>query len=162
MHLLGKLAEQGKGIKTILDMVAMTRFDCMVGSSSIMSLAVQQALHHTKSRKAFGKQLNQQPLMQNVLADLALEAEAALAISMRIANALDNQEVDFIRIATAVGKYWICKRTPQHTYEAMECIGAVGLIADNVLARLYTEAPVNAIWEGSGNVAMLRCVASNA
>ncbi|WP_448212688.1 acyl-CoA dehydrogenase family protein [Colwellia sp. MEBiC06753] len=150
-----QVGEQGKGIKTILEMVAMTRFDCMVGSSSIMSLAVQQALHHTSGRHAFGKNLHDQPLMQNVLADLTLEAEAALAISMRAANALDNQEHDFVRLATAIGKYWICKRAPQHVYESMECIGAVGLIADNVLSRLYTEAPVNAIWEGSGNVQCL-------
>lgn len=149
------VGEQGRGINTILDMVAMTRFDCMVGSSSIMSLAIQQALHHTGERYAFGKNLHQQPLMQNVLADLAIEAEAALAISMRMAKALDDGEHDFVRIGTAIGKYWICKRAPQHTYECMESIGAVALIADNVVARLYTESPVNAIWEGSGNVQCL-------
>ncbi|MGQ8367018.1 acyl-CoA dehydrogenase family protein [Glaciecola sp. 1036] len=145
----------GKGIKTILEMVAMTRFDCMVGSSSLLALATQQALHHTKQRKAFGKYLHDQPLMQNVLADLALESEAALAITMRMAKALDNQEDALIRLGTAIGKYWICKRASLHTAEAMECIGAVGLIKDNVLARLYTESPVNAIWEGSGNVQCL-------
>ncbi|MFC3093931.1 DNA alkylation response protein [Alteromonas sediminis] len=150
-----QVGEQGKGIKTILEMVSMTRFDCMVGSSSIMGLAVQQAIHHTAGRCAFGKNLHEQPLMQNVLADLALEAEAALAIAMRVAKALDNKEDDFVRLTTAIGKYWICKRAPQLTYEAMECIGAVGLIKDNVLSRLYTEAPVNAIWEGSGNVQCL-------
>jgi len=154
-----QVGPEGKGVRTILEMVAMTRFDCMVGSSSLMGLATQQAIHHTGGRSAFGKNLHQQPLMQNVLADLALESEAALAISMRLANALDNlsdhHEKHLFRIGSAIGKYWICKRAPQLTYEAMECIGGVGVVKDNVLARLYTEAPVNAIWEGSGNVQCL-------
>ena len=153
------IGEEGRGVRTIIEMVAMTRFDCMVGSSSIMGLASQQALHHTSGREVFGKNLHQQPLMQNVLADLAIESEAALAISMRMAHALDNsdrrEEVLFARIGAAIGKYWICKRAAQHAYESMESIGAVGLIEDNVLARLYREAPVNSIWEGSGNVQCL-------
>lgn len=157
------IGEEGRGVRTIIEMVSMTRFDCMVGSSGIMRQALAQAFHHTSGRAAFGKNLHDQPLMQNVLADLAIESEAALAISMRIAHSLDNlqsnpddeQEARFSRVATAIGKYWICKRTAQFTYECMECIGGVGVVEDNVLPRLYRESPINAIWEGSGNVQCL-------
>ena len=157
------IGEEGRGVRTIIEMVSMTRFDCMVGSSAIMRQSLAQAIHHTSGREAFGKNLHDQPLMQNVLADLAVESEAALAISMRIANALDKlqqdpnneQEARFSRVATAIGKYWICKRTAQFTYECMECIGGVGVVEDNVLPRMYREAPINAIWEGSGNVQCL-------
>lgn len=153
------LGEEGRGINTIIQMVALTRYDCMLGSSALMSQAVKEAIWHTAGREVFGKNLHQQPLMLNVLADLAIEAEAALAVSMRIAYALDNiedpQQAALVRSATAIGKYWICKRAIQHTYEAMECVGGVGYVNDNVLSRLYREAPVNAIWEGSGNVQCL-------
>ena len=157
------IGEEGKGVRTIIEMVSMTRFDCMVGSAATMRQAVAQALHHTKGRSVFGANLHDQPLMKNVLADLAIESEAALAIAMRIAHALDSKPDDpdfkhnqlFSRIATAVGKYWICKRTSAVVIESMECVGAVGLIEDNMLARLYRESPVNAIWEGSGNVQCL-------
>ncbi len=153
------IGEEGRGVRTILEMVAMTRFDCMVGSSALMALATAQAIYHTGGREVFGKNLHEQPLMQNVLADLALESEASLAISMRLAHALDNQQDEheqlLVRLGTAIGKYWICKRTSQHTAEAMECIGGVAVVEDNVLPRLYREAPVNAIWEGSGNVQCL-------
>lgn len=153
------VGQEGKGVRTIIEMVSMTRFDCMVGSAALMRQALAQALQHTAGRSAFGKNLHAQPLMQNVLADLALESEAALALSMRIAHSLDRAEDAherlFSRIATAVGKYWICKRVPQFTYEAMECIGGVGVVEDNILPRLYREGPVNAIWEGSGNVQCL-------
>lgn len=157
------IGEEGRGVRTIIEMVSMTRFDCMVGSSGIMRQALAQAIHHTSGRSAFGKNLHDQPLMQNVLADLSIESEAALAISMRIANSLDHlqanpddeQEARFSRVATAIGKYWICKRAAQFTYEAMECIGGVGVVEDNILPRLYREAPINAIWEGSGNVQCL-------
>ena len=157
------IGEEGRGVRTIIEMVSMTRFDCMVGSSGIMRQSLAQAMHHTSGREAFGKNLHQQPLMQNVLADLAVESEAALAISMRIANSLDvlqqnpddEQEARFSRVATAIGKYWICKRAAQFTYECMECIGGVGVVEDNVLPRMYREAPINAIWEGSGNVQCL-------
>jgi putative acyl-CoA dehydrogenase len=153
------IGEEGRGVRTILEMVAMTRFDCMVGSSALMGLAAAQAIHHTGGREVFGKNLHQQPLMQNVLADLALESEASLAISMRLAHALDNSHDEheqlLVRLGTAIGKYWICKRTSQHTAEAMECIGGVAVVEDNVLARLYREGPINAIWEGSGNVQCL-------
>ena len=153
------VGEEGRGVRNIIEMVSMTRFDCMIGSSAGMRMAASQALHHCANRSAFGHVLNQQPLMQNVLADLALESEAALTLSMRIAHAMDHrsqeQEDLLVRLVTAVGKYWICKRTPNHAYEAMECIGGSGVMEDSMLPRLYREAPVNTIWEGSGNVQCL-------
>jgi putative acyl-CoA dehydrogenase len=153
------VGEEGRGVRNIIEMVSMTRFDCMIGSSAGMRMAASQALHHCANRSAFGQVLNQQPLMQNVLADLALESEAALTLSMRIARAMDHrseeQEDLLVRLVTAVGKYWICKRTPNHAYEAMECIGGSGVMEDSMLPRLYREAPVNTIWEGSGNVQCL-------
>ncbi|MCU7810527.1 MAG: acyl-CoA dehydrogenase family protein [Candidatus Thiodiazotropha sp. (ex Notomyrtea botanica)] len=152
------IGEEGRGISTILQMVALTRFDCMVGSAAIMRQATAQALHHTGDRQVFGRRLRDQPLMQNVLADLALESEAALAISMRLAQTLDHNDEygkSLFRIGTAIGKYWICKRAAQLSYEAMESIGGVAVVEDNVLARLYRESPINAIWEGSGNIQCL-------
>ena len=153
------VGEEGRGVPTIIDMVAMTRFDCMIGSAAGMRQAIAQASHHCRHRSAFGARLSEQPLMQNVLADLALESEAALAYTMRIARALDNQAQDherlLTRLATPVGKYWICKRTPNHAYEAMECIGGSGVMEDCIMPRLFRESPVNAIWEGSGNVQCL-------
>lgn len=153
------VGEEGRGVRTIIEMVSLTRFDCMVGSASGMRMAASQALHHCSKRSAFGKVLNQQPLMQNVLADLVLENEAALAVAMRIGRALDNrssaQEELLLRMGTAVGKYWICKRAPNHAYEAMECIGGSGVMEDCMLPRLFRESPINAIWEGSGNVQCL-------
>ncbi|MGI9295947.1 MAG: isovaleryl-CoA dehydrogenase [Pseudomonadales bacterium] len=154
------IGEEGRGIANILEMVALTRFDCMVGSSAGMRQAVSQITHHCHYRFAFGDKLENQPLMQNVLADLALEAEAAMIMCMRTARALDeagNNDRDalLVRIATAVGKYWICKRTPAHAYEAMECIGGSALMENSLMPRLYREAPVNSIWEGSGNVQCL-------
>ncbi len=154
------IGEEGRGVATILKMVSMTRFDCMIGSASGMRQAAVQALHHCAQRSAFGKLLAQQPLMQNVLADLVIENEAALALTMRIGRALDASEQDpaerlLMRIGTAVGKYWICKRTPGHAYEAMECIGGSGVMEDCIMPRLFRESPVNAIWEGSGNVQCL-------
>jgi putative acyl-CoA dehydrogenase len=154
-----RVGEEGRGVRTIIEMVSLTRFDCMIGSSAGMRMAVSQALHHCAHRAAFGKLLNQQPLMQNVLADLALESEAALTLTLRMARALDQRhqphEDLLARLVTAVGKYWICKRTPQHAYEAMECIGGSGVMESSMMPRLYREAPVNAIWEGSGNVQCL-------
>ena len=125
-----------------------------------MRQGLVQALHHTANRSAFQKRLVQQPLMRNVLADLALEAEAALALGLRIARALDEAEADeaaqaLARIGTAVGKYWNCKRAPGHVFEALECHGGPGYIEDSIMPRLYREAPVNSIWEGSGNVMCL-------
>jgi putative acyl-CoA dehydrogenase len=163
VELRGALAwmvgEEGRGVPTIIEMVAMTRFDCMIGSSAGMRQAVAQATHHCRHRTAFGQRLSAQPLMQNVLADLALESEAALAYTMRIARSLDNQHLEherlLARLATPVGKYWICKRTPNHAYEAMECLGGNGVMEDCIMPRLLRESPVNAIWEGSGNVQCL-------
>jgi putative acyl-CoA dehydrogenase len=150
---------EGNGVRTIIEMVAMTRFDCMVGSSAGQRAALSHALHHCSIRSAFGRVLNQQPLMQNVLADLALESEGALALTMRVARAMDNRadphEDLVVRLWTAIGKYWICKRTPNHAYEAMECIGGSGVMEDSPFPRLFRESPVNAIWEGSGNVQCL-------
>ncbi len=154
------VGEEGRGVRTIIEMVAMTRFDCMVGSSSGQRAAVAQALHHCSIRSAFGKVLNRQPLMQNVLADLVVENEGSVALTMRIARALDLRADDehedlLVRLVTAIGKYWICKRTPQLTYESMECIGGSGVMEDGPFPRLFRESPVNAIWEGSGNVQCL-------
>ncbi|WNC74248.1 acyl-CoA dehydrogenase family protein [Thalassotalea psychrophila] len=153
------IGKEGRGVATILDMVAMTRFDCMIGSSAGMRQAVAQVTHHCAQREVFGAKLNKQPLMQNVLADLIIEQEASLTMTMRMANSLDNQDKEFerllMRIGTAVGKYWICKRTPEHAYEAMECIGGSGVMEDCIMPRLYREAPINSIWEGSGNVQCL-------
>ena len=157
--LANMVGQEGRGVPTIIEMVAMTRFDCMIGSSAGMRMAVSQALHHCSQRSAFGKLLLDQPLMQNVLADLALESEAATVLTMRIARAMDNRHVThedrLARLMTAVGKYWICKRTAGVTVEAMECTGGSGVMEDSPMPRLYREAPVNAIWEGSGNVQCL-------
>lgn len=153
------VGEEGRGVRTIIEMVSMTRFDCMIGSAAGMRMALSQAIHHCSQRAAFGKKLIDQPLMQNVLADLALESEAAAVLTMRMARAMDHRadahEDALVRIATAVGKYWICKRTPQHAYEAMECIGGSGVMEDCMMPRLFRESPINAIWEGSGNVQCL-------
>ena len=154
-----RVGPEGRGVATIIEMVAMTRFDCMLGSAAGMRMALSQAVHHCRQRAAFGRLLSEQPLMQNVLADLALESEAAIALGLRLARALDRRadagEDGLVRLGTALGKYWICKRTPQHAYEAMECIGGSGVMEDTPMPRLYREAPVNAIWEGSGNVQCL-------
>jgi putative acyl-CoA dehydrogenase len=154
-----RVGPEGRGVATILEMVATTRFDCMIGSSAGMRMAAAQALDHCRQRKAFGALLIDQPAMTNVLADLALEAEASLALTLRMARALDNRadphEDALARIGAPLGKYWICKRAPAHAYEAMECIGGSGAMEDSPMPRLYREAPINAIWEGSGNVQCL-------
>lgn len=155
-----RVGEEGRGVRTIIEMVHHTRLDCVSGSAGLMRQALTQALHHTAHRSAFGRRLIEQPLMRNVLADLALESEAATASMLRLARAYDALASDpaeraFARIATAVGKYWVCKRAPQMIGEAMECLGGIGYVEESNLARLYREAPVNAIWEGSGNVICL-------
>ena len=153
------VGEEGRGVATIIEMVALTRFDCMIGSSSLMRQALTQASHHCAHRKVGGRVLAEQPLMQNVLADLALESEAALALTMRMGRALDHphdeQEEKFSRLVTAIGKYWICKRAPAMIAEASECMGGAGYVEETIMPRLYREAPVNSIWEGSGNVQCL-------
>jgi len=155
-----RVGEAGRGVATILEMVALTRLDCMIGSAATMRQALVQALHHTAHRSAFGRRLIEQPLMRNVLADLALESEAAVALAMRVARAVDAagrdpREAALARIATAMGKYWICRRTPAHVNEAQECLGGIGYVEDTMLPRLYRQAPLNSIWEGSGNVQCL-------
>ncbi len=153
------IGEEGRGVPTIIEMVAMTRFDCMIGSSALMRQALTQATHHCAHRAVSGRVLAEQPLMQNVLADLALESEAALALTLRMGRALDHLDDDhekrFVRLVTAVGKYWICKRAPAMINEAAECLGGAGYVEDSILPRLYREAPVNSTWEGSGNVQCL-------
>lgn len=153
------IGEEGRGVPTIIEMVAMTRFDCMIGSSALMRQALTQATHHCAHRTVGGRILSEQPLMQNVLADLALESEAALALTLRMGRALDHlddsHEARFARLVTAVGKYWICKRAPAMINEAAECLGGAGYVEDSILPRLYREAPVNSTWEGSGNVQCL-------
>jgi putative acyl-CoA dehydrogenase len=154
------VGEEGRGVRTILEMVQHTRLDCVSGSSGLMRQALAQALHHAEGRSAFGRRLIEQPLMRNVLADLSVEVEAATALMLRLARAFDDAEKDeaeraFARIATAIGKYWVCKRAPAMIYEAMECLGGAGYVEESILPRLYREAPVNSIWEGSGNVMCL-------
>lgn len=154
------VGEEGRGVPTIIQMVNHTRFDCIMGSAGIMRQAVVQALHHTTYRKAFGAKLIDQPLMKNVLADLALESEAATVLMARLARSYDEGESSesaklLQRIGTAISKYWVCKRAPVHIYEAMECLGGGGYVEESIMPRLYREAPVNSIWEGSGNVSCL-------
>jgi putative acyl-CoA dehydrogenase len=151
---------EGRGVATIIEMVALTRLDCMIGSAAQMRQAVVQAIHHTSEREAFGDLLINQPLMRNVLADLVLESDAALALTMRVARAIslletDSHEAALARIATAIGKYWICKRTPVLVNEAQECLGGIGYVEENIMPRLYRQAPLNSIWEGSGNIQCL-------
>ncbi|SEU38440.1 putative acyl-CoA dehydrogenase [Myxococcus fulvus] len=154
------VGEEGRGVATILEMVALTRQDCMIGSSSLMRQALVQAIHHTRHRKAFGRRLVDQPLMLNVLADLALESEAHTVLTARVARAVDagprdEREAAFARMATAVGKYWVCKRAPVFVNEAQECLGGAGYVEESNLPRLYRQAPLNSIWEGSGNIQCL-------
>ncbi|HWY47405.1 MAG TPA: acyl-CoA dehydrogenase family protein, partial [Bryobacteraceae bacterium] len=155
-----RIGEEGRGVATIIEMVQHTRLDCVIGSASLMRQAVVQAIHHARHRQAFGRLLIAQPLMQNVLADLCLESEAATVLMMRLARAFDARERDaaehgFARLGTAVAKYWISKRGPAHVNEAMECLGGNGFVEESILPRLYREAPLNSIWEGSGNVICL-------
>ena len=155
-----RIGDEGRGVATILQMVMLTRLDCMLGSAGLMRMALSQALHHCRHRKAFGRVLLDQPLMRNVLADLAIEAEAALALSMRVARAVDAAprdpaEAAFARVATAIGKFWVCKRAPAFVNEAQECLGGAGYVEESLLPRLYRQAPLNSIWEGSGNIQCL-------
>jgi putative acyl-CoA dehydrogenase len=156
-HMVG---EEGRGISTIIEMVNYTRLDCAVASAGLMRQALVQALHHCRHRKAFGKLLIDQPLMRNVLADLAIESEAATLLAMRLAASFDVRDSDeheraFSRIATAFSKYWLCKRSPVHVGEALECLGGNGYVEESGMPRLYREAPLYGIWEGSGNVICL-------
>jgi putative acyl-CoA dehydrogenase len=149
------VGEEGGGVRTIVRMVNHTRLDCLIGSAAGMRWGLTQAVHHARHRMAFGKLLAEQPLMLNVLADLALESEAATAAALRVARAYDEDDAPFRRFATAVMKYWVCKRAPQHSAEALECLGGNGYVEESGLPRLLRDSPLNSIWEGSGNVAAL-------
>jgi len=161
------VGEPGRGVPTIIEMVGHTRLDCVIGSAAGMRSGLLNALHHTAHRSAFGKHLIDQPLMRNVLADLCVESEATTALAMRLARAYDEAHADaeagedasdaqlFKRLATAVGKYWSCKRAPNHAFECLECHGGAGYVEESGMPRLYREAPLASIWEGSGNVMSL-------
>jgi putative acyl-CoA dehydrogenase len=155
------VGEPGRGLRTILDMVNATRLDCVLAAATGMRLGLIQAAHHARHRRAFGKRLADQPLMRNVLADLAIESEAATTVAMRLAGATDRaaagdeDEAAFRRLALAVTKYHVCKQAPAHAAEALECLGGNGYVEESGLPRLYREAPLGSIWEGSGNVAAL-------
>jgi putative acyl-CoA dehydrogenase len=151
------VGEAGRGLTAILEMVNHTRLDCVVGSAALMRQAVAQATHHAAHRSAFGRRLADQPLMANVLADLAVEAEAATMLAMRVAGAFDRAagdpaEAALRRLATAAAKYWVCKRAPAVAAEALECLGGNGYVEESGMPRLYREAPLNSIWEGAGNI----------
>ena len=149
------VGEEGRGVRTIIEMVNHTRLDCTLGSTAGMRLGTAQALHHTAHRAAFGKTLVDQPLMLNVLADLAVESEAATVTALRLARAYDQGEELLKRLATPVSKYWICKRAPAHAAESLECLGGNGFVEESGLPRLFRQSPLNGVWEGSGNVICL-------
>lgn len=155
------VGEPGRGVRTIVEMVNMTRLDCVLGSAAGMRAGLRQAVHHAAHRRAFGAELIGQPLMRNVLADLAVESEAATVLAMRLAAAVDRSvagdtgEAALRRLALAAGKYWVCKRGSTHAAEALECLGGNGYVEESGMPRLYREAPLLSIWEGSGNVAAL-------
>ncbi len=161
------VGEPGRGVPTIIEMVGHTRLDCVIGAAAGMRTGVANATHHAAHRSAFGRTLIDQPLMRNVLADLCVESEATTALAMRLARAYDEAHEDalngandtdaqlFKRLATAVGKYWTCKRAPNHAFESLECLGGVGYVEESGMPRLYREAPLASIWEGSGNVMSL-------
>jgi putative acyl-CoA dehydrogenase len=154
------VGEEGHGVRTIIKMVHHTRLDAALSSAALMRQALAQALHHAAHRTAFQRRLIDQPLMRNVLADLALEVEGSTALVMRLARAFDQgshspAERSFARLATAIAKYWVCKRAPVMIAEALECLGGNGYVEESILPRLYREAPVNSIWEGTGNVVCL-------
>jgi putative acyl-CoA dehydrogenase len=150
-----RLGDEGRGVATIIDMVSMTRLDCVLGSAAITRAALTEAAHHVQHRDAFGSRLAETPLMQAVIADLALESEAATTLALRIAGAVDREEKAFLRLALPAAKYLVCKRTPTVVAEALECLGGNGFVEESGMPRLYREAPLNSIWEGSGNVTAL-------
>ena len=156
-----RMGEEGRGVPTIIEMVHLTRLDCMLGSATSMRTGLTRAIHHARHRKAFGAYLIDQPLMRNVLADLAVEAEAATMVAMRMAGATDKAargdqtEALLRRIGLAASKYWVWKRVHAHAAEALECLGGNGYVEESGMPRLYREAPLMGIWEGSGNVSAL-------
>jgi putative acyl-CoA dehydrogenase len=153
-----RVGEEGRGVPTIIEMVAATRLDCALGSAALMRQAVAQAVHHATHRSAFGGPLIDKPLMRNVLADLALESEAATTTALRLAAAYDadtEHERHFRRLAVAVTKFWVTKRCPAVAAEALECLGGNGYVEESGLPRIFRESPLNSVWEGSGNVQAL-------
>jgi putative acyl-CoA dehydrogenase len=155
-----RVGDEGAGVRTIIQMVQLTRLDCGLASAGFMRMALAQAVHHSRYRSVFQRHLYDQPMMRAVLSDLALEVEGAVALIMRLAGAFDRaaddpREAACARLVTPAAKYWICKTAPSFIYEAMECLGGNGYVEESILPRLYREAPVNAIWEGSGNVMCL-------
>ncbi len=151
------IGEEGRGVQTIIEMVNYTRLDCVLGSASLMRQAIAQATYHAAYRHAFGHALLDQPLMRNVLADLVIESDAATVLALRLAGACDRavtneHEALIKRLGTAIAKYWVSKRGPAHIAEALECLGGNGYVEESIMPRLYREAPLNSIWEGSGNV----------
>jgi putative acyl-CoA dehydrogenase len=151
------IGDEGEGVARIVEMVNYTRMDCALGSAALVRAALVQAIHHAAHRRAFGALLIEHPLMQNVLADLALESEAAIALCMRVARAIDeasgdSQAAALKRVGTALAKYFVCKRAPAVVGEALECLGGNGYVEESIMPRLYREAPLNSIWEGSGNI----------
>jgi len=155
-----RVGEEGKGVRTIIQMVQLTRQDCAIASVGLMRSGLAHALHHTRHRNVFQKHLADQPLMQAVLSDMALHVEASIALVMRLCRSFDRtpqdvKEAAYMRLMTPVVKYWTCKNAPGFLYETMECLGGNGYVEEGILARHYREAPVNAIWEGSGNVMCL-------
>jgi len=149
------VGEEGRGVRAIVEMVVHTRLDCVLGSTGLMRRAVAEATHHAAHRSAFGRLLSEQPLMQNVLADLCVDSEAATLLALRLARAYDEDDTAFRRLATTVAKYWVCKATPPLVAEALECIGGNGYVEESVLPRLYRESPLNSLWEGAGNIQAL-------
>jgi putative acyl-CoA dehydrogenase len=149
------IGEEGRGVATIMEMVQHTRLDCTLSSAALMRRALVEARHHATYRHAFGRALLDQPVMRNVLADLAVESEAATMLAMRLARAFDERDQSFARLAVAVAKYYVTKRTPAQIAEALECLGGNGFVEESMMPRLYREAPLNSIWEGSGNVIAL-------
>jgi putative acyl-CoA dehydrogenase len=154
-HLVG---EEGLGLRTILDMITMTRLDCVIGSAAGQRAAVAQAVHHARHRRAFGSRLIEAPLMREVLADLAVESAAATALFLLLARTVDDNEQALARLAVPAAKFWVCKRTVTVVAEALECLGGNGYVEESGLPRLYRESPLNSIWEGSGNVIALDVV----
>src|ERR1051326_735017 len=155
-----RVGEEGRGVRTIIEMVQLTRLDCAIASAGFMRTALAQAVHHTRYRRVFQRKLVDQPMMRQVLADLALEVEAALALTMRLCRAVDcagadPREAAWARLLIPAGKYLVCKGAPGFVYEALECLGGNGYVEEGTMARLYRETPLNAIWEGSGNVMCL-------
>ncbi|WP_406692700.1 acyl-CoA dehydrogenase family protein [Saccharopolyspora sp. ID03-671] len=151
-HLVG---EEGRGVRYIIEMVSMTRLDCVLGAAANVRIALSEAAHHVQRRSAFGARLADQPLMQQVVADLALESEAATTLAMRLAAAVEQQEQDLLRLALPATKFFVCKRAPYVVAEALECLGGNGYVEESGMPRLYREAPLMSIWEGSGNVTAL-------